>query len=540
MYIPGHEYPLVSVIIPCFNHGQYLNEAFASIGSQNYRDIEIIVVDDGSTDDTKEITGQNAEVKYIYQTNKGLSAARNTGIKNSKGEFIIFLDADDWLLQDAINTNLYFLKQYPASAFVSGGYQLVFTKAKTITETAYEVNADHYLQFLKENYIGMHGAVMYQRWVFNEFLFDETLAASEDYDLFLRITRKYPVHHHRKIIAAYRMHDSNMSNNIPLMLTASVKVLKNQRKNLRSREEQKAYYLGIAEWKRYYSKEMYHKLLRSKGLASLSETLFLVKYSPYSIFKYTLKKFFAMVKRAIRKIIPNSAFRLFHKLMYRNILPAPGKVFAGDLNRLTPFSTGFGYDRGGPVDRYYIENFLQQSSGYVKGRVLEIGDNEYTLLYGGDKIKQSDILHVDASNDKATIIGDISNAPQIPDNAFDAIILTQTLHLIYNFKDALDTCHRILKPGGSLLLTVPGITLIDHGEWADTWYWSFTDKSLKKLMPETFPGGEIEVQCFGNVFVATAFLYGMGLPEIEKEKLDFNDPHFQVIITAKATKALAK
>ena len=87
-----------------------------------------------------------------------------------------------------------------------------------------------------------------------------------------------------------------------------------------------------------------------------------------------------------------------------------------------------------------------------------------------------------------------------------------------------------------MLLTVPGITTIDQDEWNSTWYWAFTDKVLKLLMAETFPGGTAEVQSFGNVFVATAFLYGMGLPEVPKEKLDYRDPYFQVIITVKAVK----
>lgn len=247
-----------------------------------------------------------------------------------------------------------------------------------------------------------------------------------------------------------------------------------------------------------------------------------------------------MVKRLLKKILPDSVLKFLRKIVSnKNSVPVNEKVFAGDFDRLTPFSTGFGYDRGGPVDRYYIENFLKQTSSYIKGRVLEIGGNEYTMLFGGNKIKQSDILHIDESNDKATFVGDISNAPQIPDNTFDAVILTQTLHLIYNFKDALNTCHRILKPGGVLLLTVPGITPIDHGEWKDIWYWAFTNKSMKKLMPEAFPGGHIEVNSFGNIFIATAFLYGMGLPEVDKKKLDYNDPHFQVIITVKAIKALS-
>lgn len=224
------------------------------------------------------------------------------------------------------------------------------------------------------------------------------------------------------------------------------------------------------------------------------------------------------------------------KLPFRKGAPAVGWVKMGDFNRVTPFSLEFGYDRGGPVDRYYIENFLEQQKSYVAGRVLEIGDNEYTLRFGEKRIVQSDILHVDAKNPKATFIGDLSNAPQLPDNAFDCIILTQTLHLIYDYVGAIKTCYRVLKPGGRLLLTVPGISHIDQGEWGDIWLWSFTNTSIKKILSEVFPTEKLTINTHGNVLVATAFLYGMGLPEIKKEKMDYHDPHYQVIITAAAIK----
>ncbi len=247
-----------------------------------------------------------------------------------------------------------------------------------------------------------------------------------------------------------------------------------------------------------------------------------------------------MLKSFIKKNMPSIGKKWLRKTgLYKSRLPDVGTVNAGDFNSLVPFSTQFGYDRGGPVDRYYIENFLKKEAEQIKGRCLEIGDNEYSLLFGGSKLTQSDILHIDETNTKATFIGDLSNAPQLPDNAFDCIVLTQTLHLIYDFKAALATCYRILKPGGALLLTSPGITPIDHGEWKKTWYWSFTDKALIKLTAEVFPGSIVEVETFGNVYVASAFLYGMGLTEIPVEKLDYSDPHFQVIITVKAIKGPA-
>ena len=243
------------------------------------------------------------------------------------------------------------------------------------------------------------------------------------------------------------------------------------------------------------------------------------------------------MKSFIKQHTPSAGLRWLHKSgLYKRFVPPVGKVDTGDFLRQTPFSKRFGYDRGGPVDRYYIENFLQREAPHIKGNALEIGDNEYTMHYGGGKVTKSDILHIDDSNPKATYIGDLSNAPHLPGNHFDCIVLTQTLHLIYDFKGALQTCHRILKPGGTLLLTSPGITPIDQGMWKDTWYWSFTDKSLSRLFSETFPGAEVEVNAFGNVYTATAFLYGMGLGEVPKPQLDFQDPHYQVIITVKAVK----
>jgi ubiquinone/menaquinone biosynthesis C-methylase UbiE len=135
-----------------------------------------------------------------------------------------------------------------------------------------------------------------------------------------------------------------------------------------------------------------------------------------------------------------------------------------------------------------------------------------------------------------TFIGDLTNAPQIPSDSFDCIILTQTLHLIYDFKAALHTCYRMLKPGGTLLLTVPGITHIDKDEWKEYWLWAFTNKSMEKIFQETFPKANVDIQTYGNVYVASAFLYGLGLPEVRKDFLDKHDPSYQVIISVKATK----
>ncbi|CAN5331787.1 hypothetical protein BH23BAC3_BH23BAC3_32650 [soil metagenome] len=243
-----------------------------------------------------------------------------------------------------------------------------------------------------------------------------------------------------------------------------------------------------------------------------------------------------MIKSIKQRLSVSVKRVLHHAGLRKNFVPPVGKVKMADMERTVPFSKKFGSNRGGALDRYYIRNFLERESENIRGSVLEIGDNSYTLHYGGEHVVKSDILHVDESNPAATFIGDLSDAPQVPGNTFDCIVLTQTLHLIYEFKDALRTCHRILKPGGVLLLTVPGITPIDYQEWGSTWYWSFTDMAMKKLMAETFPGGTTEVHNFGNVMAASAFLYGMGEKELTKEQLDVHDPNMQIIITVKSIK----
>lgn len=518
-----------------------MSQAIESVLSQNMDDVEIIIVDDGSTDNTKAVALQYP-VRYVYQQNQGLSAARNTGINNSSGKYLVFLDADDWLLPDALSINLQYLKENKACAFVSGGYQLWLEETQEYNVVQKKVEENHYHHFLFEgNYIGMHAAVMYRRWIFDTYRYNTSLKACEDYDLYLNISRKYPVFHHTELIATYRIHTSNMSGNIPKMLNTALETLGRQKNLLMNVDERKYFNEGIEYWKKYYCRLLYKKLLYPTAPASAiqkkEEEQSLRKNYPSLHFKYRIKKPIMPYRNFFKRFMPHYILRALHKAgAYRYFIPAKGKVVLGDFNRTTPFSRKFGFDRGGPVDRYYIENFLQKNEAAIHGRVLEIGDNEYTVAYGGEKVEKSDILHIDDTNPKATIVGDLSNAPDIPDNSFDCIILTQTLHLIYEYKKALETCYRILKPGGALLLTVPGIGHIDQGDWYKYWLWSFTDNSIKRLLSEIFPEGATTVEPFGNVLVATAFLYGMGLPEMKKKQMDYQDPHYQVIITASAIK----
>ncbi len=534
--------PLVSVIIPCYNHARFLAESVDSVKQQTYKNVEIIVVDDGSTDDTKVVSESLPGIRYIYQANRGLSAARNTGFQNSQGDYLVFLDADDYLYPDALRINAEYLQQNPAWAFVSGWHDKVDEWKYPVEKDELSViTSDHYIHLLQGNYIGMHAAVMYSRWVFDEYKFDTSLKACEDYDLYLRITRKHPVGCHDKNMAAYRIHGNNMSASIPFMLKSALHVLESQKVYLKNQAETQAWNNGRSIWTEYYTGKLrdilYRQVYKAKQVPSRKDRSALLRLKTSYGLRLEAKILKLKLKNVLKRSLPQAVRKILYKRGYMHqYIPPPGTIEWADLERTSPVSSDFGYDRGGPVDRYYIEKFLNNNSNLIKGRVLEIGDNAYTLRYGGSAIAQSDVLHVAQANDTVTFVGDLSDAPQIPSDAFDCIILTQTLHFIYDYKAALKTCHRILKKGGTLLLTIPGISHIDKGEWRDYWLWSFTDTSMRRLMLELFEEDGVHIQTYGNVYVATAFLYGMGLPEVRADFLDAHDPSYQVIIAVKATK----
>ncbi|QUT05678.1 methyltransferase domain-containing protein [Sphingobium phenoxybenzoativorans] len=204
--------------------------------------------------------------------------------------------------------------------------------------------------------------------------------------------------------------------------------------------------------------------------------------------------------------------------------------------RSEPLSRNFGFDRGTPIDRHYIELFLGSHAHRIAGRVLEIGDATYSRRFGVEAVSQQEVLHVHPGNPVATIVGDISDPLTLEDAAFDCIILTQTIHLIYDMKAALLQIRRALKPGGVLLLTAPGITPLDQYEWQTTWYWSLSPIALQRLVDEVFGSGSSQFSNYGNFYAASAFIDGAALEEVNMHKLTGYDPVFPVIVAACATK----
>jgi peptidoglycan/xylan/chitin deacetylase (PgdA/CDA1 family)/GT2 family glycosyltransferase/SAM-dependent methyltransferase len=213
-----------------------------------------------------------------------------------------------------------------------------------------------------------------------------------------------------------------------------------------------------------------------------------------------------------------------------------GGVDFGDLRRLQPISPDFGCDRGRPVDRWYIERFLAAHSADVQGRVLEVGERTYTRAFGGSRVTESDVLHVSQGDPEATIVADLARADHVPSDAFDCAIVTQTLQLVWDVAAAVRTLHRILKPGGVALVTLPGISQTYDSEWGSAWYWNFTDLSARRLFEDAFGAGNVRVDTHGNVLAAISFLHGIAQEELTRAELEHQGAGYHVTIAVRAVK----
>ena len=314
------------------------------------------------------------------------------------------------------------------------------------------------------------------------------------------------------------------------MLKTAKRVLLAQRKFVRGNAiYTKAIKTGIKNFEECYGNLMLDRVKEDWRMGRRKEVLAglwrLLRDTGYR------SRYWSLIRKYAPRLLPARAF-------FRRLFPTRAARF-GDLRRVTPFSREFGFDRGTPVDRFYIEWFLSCCEADIRDRVLEIGDNSYTKRFGGNRVTRSDVLHVQEGNPQATFVGDLSSAEHIPSDVFDCIILTQTLHLIYDMKATMRTLYRTLKPGGVLLATVPGISQLERGRGRTTWYWSLTILSTRRLAEEAFPRENVEVESHGNVLAATAFLMGLAAEELDWAELEHRDPLYQLLITLRAAKPRA-
>lgn len=229
----------------------------------------------------------------------------------------------------------------------------------------------------------------------------------------------------------------------------------------------------------------------------------------------------------------NEEFKaIIRKIIYKN----NNDIAAISQMSVKPISRTFGAERGKAVDRYYIEQFLNCNSEFIKGTVMEIASNDYIKKFGGDKVEKELILHV-AGWGKNTFKGNFETGQGIQENMADCLICTQTLQYIYDLKAAMKNIYKLLKPNGTALITVPGIKslcLYDEQNWGERW--SFTKESMRQLCLEVCGENNFIIESYGNVKIVTAYLYGVCCEDLKEEDFEYNDSQFPFLITVRLNK----
>lgn len=308
--------PVVSIVIPCFNHGRFLAEALASIGTPAVR-TEIVVVDDGSTDETPNVLATFDtvnEFRSVRQQNSGLAAARNRGLRESRGKFILFLDADDRLAPGAVDRGVSMLGEHPECAFVFGRCQMMDRDGTLLpTPEQPRIVRDHYRELLRRNYIWMPAMVMFRREPLERFGgFSSEVNASADYEMYLQIARHFPVHDHGQLVAHYRKHETNMSGNAALMLRETLAVLRAQRPFLEGDAASLfAYEEGWRNWQQFYGAhlvtEIRSDVRRYRWADAFAKTCVLGRYHPRGLLHHALRKSQVTMRRIARRQVGHQA-----------------------------------------------------------------------------------------------------------------------------------------------------------------------------------------------------------------------------------------
>ncbi|MDF8333127.1 glycosyltransferase [Novosphingobium cyanobacteriorum] len=516
----------VAVIVTTHNYARFLGDAIDSVLAQSVPPVEVLVVDDGSTDDPAAVLARYPGVRLLAIPQQGIAAARNAALAQVSARFVVFLDADDVLAHTALESGLACMAANPGAGFVYGAHRLVDADLKPLGGPSIcRVQPNGWHSLLRGNVVQMHAAVIFDR---AKLLavggYEATIPRCEDYDLFLRMARRFLVACHPAVVADYRLHGQNMSSDAAEMLAWHLKVLDRNRPDPADVAGLRAWRDGQRHWKKAFTNFVWTE----RGAPSATrwaQRRKMMRVAP----RLTPA---AALRQIVLRVLPDPVVDLVRRVRKPKVTPRLGDFDFGDLARLKPVDPNFGYGRGNPVDRYYIERFLDTHRKDVKGRVLEVGTPGYSQIYDSG-ITRQDVLNVN-DDPGTTIRGDFEDEATLPADTFDCVIFTQALQYAYRPEVALRNLYRTLKPGGVLLATLPAITPVDNIEWQ--WYWAFAPKVANRLFEETFGPGNFTLEVHGNVFAATCFLQGLAVEDVGPRWLDPADPAYPVNITVRALK----
>lgn len=536
--------PLVSVIIIFLDEERFIEEAIESVFAQTYPHWELLLCDDGSIDRSADIARHCAaehpdRVRYLHhegRANRGMSATRNLGLRHARGEYVAWLDGDDVWMPNKLEHQVAILEEHSEAAMVYGRLHIWYGWTGDPSDRRRDFiqnlggTAETLVQppELLERFLldDMHtpSGVLVRRSVLEEVGgYDPAFRGMhEDGIVHAKICLKWPVYASGESWYKYRQHPESACNS---SIAAGT-----------DRDALRAY----LQWLDSYL--MDQGMDESKVAAVVRDLIRKHSHEAAGSLRSRLRDGLRTTLRRGREIadrtVPGPVRRFVGLAAFgKRLVPPSGWLHFGNLRRTRPVSGVFGFDRGLPVDRYYIEQFLAVHTADVRGHVLEVADRDYTERFGGDRVSASDVLHARPGNPHATIVGDLCTGEGIPDDAFDCVILTQVLPFLWDVPAAIASLKRALKPGGVVLATVPGISQIsrfDADQWGD--YWRFTSASAERLFAEVFGPESVSVDVYGNVLAATAFLHGAAADELGPHELDYRDPDYQVTIGIRAEK----
>lgn len=529
------EKPTVSVVMIFWNAEQFFDDAIASVLAQTQPSVELLLCDDGSAPASSAIALRWAsahpdQIRYLEHeghAHRGMSSTRNLGIAAARGDLVAFLDADDVWEPGHLQHEVALLAAHPEASYVCG---------QALSWSSWEDSGVDDVQYPLP---WAPGVVVQPPQMLNALLRhrdfrtpvcnllvrrsvlqavggaeDEFFGLYEDQALLAKLYLDHPCVISGSRTARYRKHAGASTTR------AMISGISHHSGPNVSRER-------FLRWLRNQP-----KLRGDDPMApELAEIRSLVDdaLSPYD---RPLHRARWQAKAAIRNAVPPRLRPPLKNALRR--VRALGVARVGYLRRTTPLSRQFGSERGLPIDRYYVEQFLTRNAHAIAGRVLEVGDAAYTRRFGGSRVSQADVLNINAGHPETTIVADLANADAIPDDAFDCLVITQTLQLVYDLPAAVRTLRRILKPGGTLLATFPGISQLSADEWAGTWYWAMTPLAAERLFSDAFGASNVDVAHHGNVLTSMAFLRGMAAHELRRTELDAPDPQYPMLVTVRA------
>jgi glycosyltransferase involved in cell wall biosynthesis len=515
----------VTIVIITYNHARYLAAAIESVLAQTVAATAIIVVDDGSKDDPASVVARFPGVRILSQVNQGPSAARNTGLHATTTRYVGFLDADDTLAPTMIEANLTLFDEQPDCSFVYGGYALTDDAGSVTSVPPMRwPGEDAYATFLRHNAVGMLGTVLFRTdRLLDVGGFDPTLRVSEDYAAFIQLARSHPVHATTEILAYYRRHGENTSNNIPMMLSIVISALEREREYASSRPEwTAALEEGLAHFRSYYLDTQFHQMRLAAGVPGAAGPAW--------------KRMFEVLRMAPRAALPILFNRARNRLRtIARSLPVRRDPWRG-LRRLTPVERFVREKDNTPIDRHYVQEFLAGEEHAVSGRVVVVGHRSHGHTFGTPSVIGADLLARTGVEGMEIEVDAIRSGSVPPPDSADAIVIAQALHLVPDPESVVEALHRALKPGGTLLVTVPFVAKIDRFDWGRTPHWSIAPGALRNLLCGPFSARSVEIRNYGSILTTIAFVRGASAQAMKAADLEANDPAFPVVVAAVARK----